>query len=207
MPHDEAFCSPCWQSVSPLVAACPRCAEVGTGDAPSKGCCVECRRDPPAFTATSAPFDYGGQLAVALQRLKYAGAGHLARPLGRLLAPTLHSTLGAEPALVVPVPLHPRRLRERGYNQSALLARAAGARAIASGALHRVRPTAPQAGLDCAARRRNLQAAFRAGPQVRGRRVVLVDDVLTTGATARACSEALLEAGASAVHVVVLARA
>jgi ComF family protein len=160
--------------------------------------------------ATSAPFLYGGQLAVALLRLKYSAAGHLSRPLGRLLAPSLRAALAARPdSLLVPVPLHPRRLRRRGYNQAALLAAQAqgGPLPPASRALRRLRPTRSQAGLDRHQRLENLRGAFAATSAVRGRSVLLVDDVMTTGATARACSEALLEAGAAEVRVLVLARA
>ena len=201
--HERPFCEPCWQSVTPIGAACPRCAEPGWQEL-----CPECRRQPPPFAGVSPVFLYGGQLAVALLRFKYARAGHLARSLGALLVPELRRLREAQPGiLIVPVPLHPRRLRQRGYNQSALLARAACGEGPALRALARVRPTAPQAGLDREQRRLNLRGAFRADPRVRGCPVLLVDDVLTTGATAAACSEALLEAGATSVRALVLARA
>jgi ComF family protein len=200
---DKPFCEVCRQSVVALGEACPRCAQPG-----APRLCAECRRAPPAFASATAPHQYGGQLAVALLRLKYARAGHLARPLGALLAPALRRLRDDRPGiLVVAVPLHPRRLRQRGYNQSALLAGEALGESPASGLLERVRPTAGQAGLDRAQRRRNLRGAFRADPRVGGREVLIIDDVLTTGATAGACAEALLAAGARAVHVLVLARA
>jgi ComF family protein len=113
--------------------------------------------------------------------------------------------------VLAPVPLHPRKRRERGFNQAELIARELAARSglpLAPGALVRRIDTPPQAGLSAAARRRNVARAFavRQCARVAGRRVVLVDDVLTTGATAQACSRALAAAGARAVRVLTVAR-
>jgi ComF family protein len=140
---------------------------------------------------------------------------HVARPLGQLLRSAFRSRGGAlDPTCwdaIVPVPLHPRRLTERGYNQAALLARYAihglGLQLAPWRALRRIRATAPQPRRDRRARQANVHRAFAAGPGVCGLRLLLVDDVLTTGATAAACSEALLAAGAAAVGVLALARA
>jgi ComF family protein len=152
---------------------------------------------------------YGAQVAVALRNIKYRGAAHACGPLGRLLTPLLRT--GGPVDLVVPVPLHPRRLRERGYNQAALLARAAirgTGLEICFRALRRERWTDSQAALGRAARQENLRGAFAGNRSVvSGGRILLVDDVLTTGATGIACSDALLEAGAREVQVVTVARA
>jgi ComF family protein len=115
------------------------------------------------------------------------------------------------PAVLVPVPLHPRRLRERGFNQSELLAQALGRRSglvVAPEALVRRKETPPQTGLTAAARRSNVSGAFtvRRRSRVAGRVVVLVDDVVTTGATARACAAALRAAGTTEVRLVTAAR-
>ena len=112
---------------------------------------------------------------------------------------------------VVPVPLHPKRGRERGFNQAELLAVELGRRArldVAKGVLVRSRPTPPQTGLSAAGRRRNVTGAFsvRRRRRIQGRDVVLVDDVLTTGATALACGRALRAAGASEVRLLTAAR-
>jgi len=153
---------------------------------------------------------FGGPVAEALRRFKYAGRGDLAGPLGHLARRAVRAA-GLVADVVVPVPLHPARLAERGYNQAALLAaevaRELGAPLEARG-LGRTRHTAHQARLDRAARLTNVEGAFRvrAPARVRGRRVVLVDDVATTGATLAACRDALLAAGARSVTALVVAR-
>ena len=171
-------------------------------------------RLPPLLSSVRSAAIYGGQVAVAIQRLKYHDATFLARPLGILLSSEVTDAVRALD-VAVPVPLHPRRLRRRGYNQATLLARVAlryGARTrprLHCGLLRRVRDTPPQVTLAThgADRRRNVENAFGAADAVRGKRVLLVDDVATTGATASACAAALLSRGAAAVHLLTLARA
>jgi ComF family protein len=114
-------------------------------------------------------------------------------------------------AVVVPVPLHPRRRRQRGYNQAELLASALARRAglvVHADALARRKETLPQTGLSAAGRRRNVAGAFwvRRRARIHGKTVVLVDDVYTTGATSRACAAALQQAGARAVRLLTVAR-
>jgi ComF family protein len=203
------MCESCAASLYPLGGACPRCA------LPQEGVGVICRRCvklPPPFARAVAPWRYGGELAIALRRLKFggpAGAGRL--ELARPLASLLRSAWPPEGDVVVPVPLHPRRLRTRGFGQAQVLAEAAralfGGPPIDATALVRVRATEEQARLKRVARRTNVVGAFAAALRVNGRRVVLVDDVVTTGATAAACARALRAAGATDVTVVALARA
>lgn len=195
------FCATCSASLyrvgSPL---CPRCGLPFEGGADHL--CAECHAHPPPFLCARAALRYGGELQRAILRLKFASRPDLARRLGPSMPPLPPCDV------VVPVPLHWRRLARREYNQALLLARAAwpGTR-IDPFALARTRDTPPQAGLRGAQRRTNLRGAFSASPgRVTGRRVVLVDDVLTTGTTAAECTRTLLGAGATAVEVVTLAR-
>ncbi len=149
----------------------------------------------------------------AVHAFKFGGHRAMARPLGDLLASLSTADLPV-PAVdvLVPVPLHPRRERERGFNQALLLARRLG-RAwrvpVESRALARTSATLPQAELTAGARRDNVRHAFalRRPEAVRGRHVVVVDDILTTGATASACARCLVEGGASTVGVVTVTRA
>jgi ComF family protein len=149
---------------------------------------------------------------VVVHQLKYAGRRRAAARLAEaLLEDPAARALLATSDVLVPVPLHPRRLRERGFNQSALLAeeiaRRTG-RTVCPDALVRRVDTVPQAGLSASARRRNVKNAFavRRRASVAGKTVALVDDVVTTGATARACARSLAEAGAGEVRLLTVAR-
>jgi ComF family protein len=170
------------------------------------------RRELFAFEQARSFGSYEGTLRALVQRFKYDGYRPLAKPLGRLLLNATERLAEQTFDLVVPVPLHRKRQRQRGFNQAELLAvEVARARKIPLGVKDcvRVRDTPPQAGLRAAERRKNVAGAFDV-PQperVRGRRVLLIDDVLTTGATAGACAEALREGGAKGVWVATLARA
>ena len=196
------LCGPCRGSLVELGAACGRCAE------PGGELCARCRDAPLPLDRIVAPWRFGGQLAIAIRRLKFGRRMHVARALAPLWAPLVAAAQGD--ALVVPVPLHWRRRFTRGFDQAWLLARHACALAELAApvpVLRRVRPGPPQTSLTAAERRANLAGAFVADRAVAGRAVVLVDDVVTTGATFAAAAQALLDAGAVRVTGVAIARA
>ena len=167
----------------------------------------------PPFSGARAFGCYSCELSRIIQAFKFDGRQNLAGLLAPLLATTFLDTWSAQEIdLIVPVPLHPRRKRERGYNQAALLGKALAnllGLACQESALSRVRPTLPQVGLTDTERSQNVRHAFRCvrPAAVQGRRVLLIDDVMTTGSTVASASESLLDAGAKRVCVLTLARA
>jgi len=169
-----------------------------------------CRRRADRIDGIRSAAYFEGVLREAIHRFKYRGGQALAQPLGQLMVE--HWSDYHIPAeVLIPVPLHPTRLAERGYNQAALLARELGANIglpVEASSLTRIRATALQVNLDVAARRENVRGAFRClDDRMAGRRVVLIDDVCTTGATLSACALALREAGVGSVWAYTLARA
>jgi ComF family protein len=207
-PGEAPFCELCADTLLPLPARCPLCgapADEALLPAIKPRRCKPCRKKAPPFARASSPWLHGGALAEAIHRLKYEQREELAEPLG-----VLFSGCDAPRAdVVAPIPLHVKRLRERGFDQAQLLARAAAKRfgLPLRPLLVRTRDTGHQVGRDRAARERNIRDAFRAAKPCEGLRVCLIDDVLTTGATAAAAASALLQAGAARVEVRTLARA
>lgn len=207
-PH--GLCAACFAALPRLHH--PLCTRCGTPMPPRalvEEVCLPCRDRPPPFASARAPFGYDGAARALVLRVK-TGREELAPLMARMMLATGPLPEGA---LLVPVPLHRWRLLARGYNQSALLA---GALARLTGLPHapdllvRTRATPSSRGLGRAEREANVKGAFavpgRARDRVTGATLVLVDDVLTTGATAGAATSALLAAGAAAVHVCIFAR-
>ena len=171
-------------------------------------CCGACVAVPPAFDWARAAGVYAGPLRDAVQRFKFGRRPALARPLAALVLEQCAAAV-ADGVVLVPVPLARERERERGFNQAALLAErmATGLRApLRTRWLARTRATAPQTALSATERRVNVRGAFVASTSAAGIDVVLVDDVLTTGATAAECARALRAAGARSVGVLTVAR-
>jgi len=206
-----AFCAACWSTLRFITP--PTCATCGFPfelPQPADARCAACLADPPRYEARAA-LAYEGAARDVVLRLKHADREHLAVDMAAHLRRAAGDWL--TDAVLVPVPLHRWRLWKRGYNQAAELARAlakgSGAPLLVD-ALVRRRATPSSQGLNPSERRRSLAGAFgvreRDRPRLRGRCIVLVDDVLTTGATADACARTLLRAGASSVRLLTLAR-
>jgi ComF family protein len=209
----NGLCASCWSKLS-LIAP-PYCERLGIPFAYDPGpgvLSMQAIADPPAYYRARAAVRYDEIARTLVHSLKYGDRLDLAPTAGRWMARAGRELFPDADALV-PVPLHWRRLWARRFNQSALLAKAISEAAglpVAENALQRVKATAQQVGLSQAERASNVQGAFRVPdegkPEVKGRRLVLIDDVLTSGATADACARTLLRAGASNVDVVVFAR-
>jgi len=209
-PTRGPVCQPCWRSILPLTPPlCDRCGDpLPTWRAISLplGRCPRCRRTPRLLDRARAIGAYDGALRSIVHALKYEGRRTLARPLGALMRRHGGDLLDGA-ACVIPVPLHPSRRRQRGFNQAADLARHLGLPVVAG--LRRVRPTPTQTGLPAAQRHKNVRDAFAATSASRGLRdsiVVLVDDVCTTGATLEACARVLKQAGVREVRALTAAR-
>lgn len=204
MSHDGLWCGACDAAMPYLDARhCPVCAlPTPTGEV-----CGHCLKEPPLFTHTTAVFGYSFPLDKLVQALKYGEQLALAKAFAGKLAQRIDQ--GALPDCIIPMPLHPAKLRERGFNQSVLLA-AALARdleiELLTHACQRVRDTPPQSALPWKERRKNVRNAFRCDQDLTGKRVALVDDVLTTGASLNALAEAVQQRGATDLQAWVVAR-
>lgn len=228
-----AFCPECALGLEAMGGA--RCAVCGEPGEFARERCPRCELNPPPFDRAISPFHHDGPLARAIHRFKYEDHPELARPLGLLLAealaqeppvhpeqpqseakgqskPVLSNVEGGQnfsSYALCAIPLHKTRYAQRLYDQAELLAvEASKALELPHlGALERVRATTRQVGLSEAEREANVRGAFRAVADVKGRDLLLVDDVLTTGATARAAAGALKDAGANRVVLLTVARA
>jgi ComF family protein len=209
--EDQALCAGCWSKLSFI--ARPYCERLGIPFAYDAGpglLSMQAMADPPAYNRARAAVRYDDIARALVHAFKYGDRIDLAPTLGRW---TAGRELLAEADALIPVPLHWRRLWARRFNQSASLAKAISAASgvpVLHAALKRVKATAHQVGLSQSERAGNVQGAFRVPPEskaeIGGRRLVLVDDVLTSGATVDACTRALLRAGAANVDVLVFAR-
>lgn len=209
----DTLCATCFAAMRPITA--PLCPVMGLPfevDLGADALSAEALADPPPFARARAAVIYTDMARSVVSRLKYGDRPELAHFCARLMAGAGHE-LWADRPLLVPVPLHPARLRERRYNQSAELATALGRLTgleVDPALVRRTRKTRQQVGLSGDGRQRNVAGAFAAHPDLlvraRGRRVVLVDDVYTTGATTKAVTRALLKGGVEAVDVISFAR-
>lgn len=207
------FCPDCMADFHPLGSPlCPICGQPFSSEQTDDHPCEDCLRNTPFYDAAYAPYRYEGAILTGIHRLKYGSKSLVADAMGPLLAQFAIAHLdGLRDLLTMPVPLHPKRLRERGFNQSLLLAR------HVSRALHidldflvlrRIRYTPPQTSLAKAERQHNVRGAFELKDQsaVRGRSILLMDDVVTTGSTLNECARILKKCGAQRVFGLSLAR-
>lgn len=203
----DSFCADCWRKLEFLQGGCLRCGlPLQATDAET---CAACLASPPRLDRIRAAVGYDEISRSIALRLKYGRKTALARTMSRYMRPLVEAL--PSDALLVPVPLHRRRLWTRGFNQSAIVARELSRRTglpVAVDALRRTRSTPPLKGMGIRQRRRVVAGAFRANPgaELRGRTVVLVDDVFTTGSTANACARVLKRAGAERVDLISWAR-
>ena len=203
------FCNLCSDEICFLPSGrCSCCAVPFNATSSSSHLCTDCLKQRPLFSSVFAAGVYSGSLKLALQKFKYAGAVNLDRPLAKLLLAQI--PVDTRHDLIVPVPLHVARLRQRGYNQSLLLAKVLADNLhvfLGQEILQRGIDSPHQQGLNARQRAKNLQGAFFGTCRLDGRTVLLVDDVMTTGATVAACSQILKRLGANDVNVAVIARA
>lgn len=215
--RDCGICAACWNKAAALRIKPPGCLSCGVPfhsfQADADHLCGNCILEPPPYAGARSFGYYTAELSSVIQGMKFLGRRDLAGHLAPLLVTAFYESWSREEFdVVIPVPLHPARRRERGYNQSELLARSL-TRQIAvpfnNDALTRIRPTLPQVGLTDSQRLENVRKAFRCADHrhVAGKRALLIDDVMTTGATAASAAGALLEAGALRVSVLTVARA
>jgi ComF family protein len=209
----EGVCAKCWAKLSFIAPPfCPRLGIPFVYDPGPGLLSMEAISDPPAYARARAAVRYDDVARTLVHALKYQDRTDLAPAMGRWMARAGRELLDGADALI-PVPLHWRRGWSRRYNQSGALARVIERQSgvkVVSEALRRARPTQQQIGLSRSQRASNVQGAFKVAPDrqsdIQGRRVILVDDVLTSGATADACARALLRARAAQVDVLVFAR-
>lgn len=215
--QDCAVCASCWDKALALEIKRPRCSCCGIPfhgfEEEAEHLCGNCILRLPPYTAARSFGYYSAELSGLIQGLKFQSRRNLVGLLVPLLASTFFETWGREEFdFVVPVPLHPKRRRERGYNQAELLARALSRKiavAFCADAMVRIRPTLPQVGLTESQRLENVNKAFgcKDPKKIEKMRILLIDDVMTTGATAASVARCLLDGGALRVSVLTLARA
>lgn len=207
--NDRDLCPGCHQELPYNTIACRCCAIPLKADPDQFLICGQCQRTPPSFAQAFAPFIYRPPVDTLIQGLKFHGRLTVARLLGELLGEALIQGSNPLPEYLIPVPLHPSRLRERGFNQALELARPVARRLgiplIADGVL-RTRQTLPQSQLNVNSRRANMRGAFVVSRALHARHVAILDDVMTTGSTVEELAQALRKAGIAEIQVWACAR-
>jgi ComF family protein len=206
----HVLCADCLQAIPLLLP--PFCQHCGSPSA-ANGTCQSCRYHPPRLHGLRAVSIYQEPLRSYIHALKYNGKTRLAEPMGCLLAQA-YTRYGFQVDAMIPVPLHPERHKQRGYNHAELLAEVCASLVgvpLSHDIVQRQKATPAQVGLSASQRYQNMARAFHCTPAfatgaLKGRRILIIDDVCTTGATLEACAAPLYAAGAAAVWGLVLAR-
>jgi ComF family protein len=212
--NNISFCRTCSADFRKIISPlCPVCGRPFVSETQADHLCEDCLRKRPFYKAARAPYRFEGAMMTAIHQFKYGNKGFLAKSLGPLLAQFAEGWIKeSNDLLTAPVPLHPKKLRQRTFNQSLLLARHV-ARKLNSPldflSLRRVRNTLPQTGLGKKERRKNVRGAFHVvDPDAfKGKTALVIDDVSTTGNTLNECARALKRSGCKTVLCLVLARA
>lgn len=211
--EERAFCPKCFREI-PFIRE-PMCLQCGSPlphNLNPESSCGQCLVTPPLYASAQSLGLYEGSLHQAINRLKYNNQRTLANPLGHLLSIATDDRIRSKRIdVILPIPLHPKRLKERGYNQSILIAKILALYIgipVEFGCLERIRWTVPQVELKGRLREKNVRGAFRVThpERINGKRVLLVDDVLTTGATVNEATRTLMKSGINEVHVLTLGR-
>jgi ComF family protein len=207
----QEFCTDCMTEIPPLGRShCSRCSQPFPASS-SQHLCTTCLQRPASFSIVHAACSYQKRIKDAIHQLKYRNQVNLAQPLGKLLGKSLESAETTfNPDCIIPVPLHSSRLRERGYNQALEISRPLSRALripIDSQFLQRTLKTTPQQGSSATERKSNLRNAFTLTKSTSARKVLLVDDVMTTGETVRECCRILRQGDIKEIQVAVIGRA
>lgn len=208
---EKALCEPCYRQLPWLKGGCRYCANPLLGPTPDTSVCGRCQQSPPPFRSCHCLFSYEYPIDKLVTQLKFNQRLAYGRLLGDLLAESIARQIPNDdlPQVLIPVPLHRRRLRRRGFNQAYEIAKRCALTLdlpLLHKACRRTKDTQPQLDLDAASRRRNLHNAFSAHAPVSYTNVALVDDVITTGSTMRELSRILLKTGVKRVDLWCIAR-
>ncbi len=207
VPARDYICEECRSSIRPIIAPiCTVCGRPLLGPEESSHICGQCIEDPPPFESARALFYYQGAIKALIHRVKYSDDGYALKALLSLSREHMSPDF-IEPDLIIAIPLHPRRLRERGFNQSLRIARGIFPHIpVARDLLIKVLDTRPQTGLSREERLKNVRDAFAVVRPVSVNSVLLLDDVYTTGSTVRSCARALKKAGVKKINILTVAR-
>ncbi len=203
------ICQNCLAQLVKNDHCCYRCGEILTPNIRTPALCGHCLKQPPAFDETSAPYIYQGFIQHLISGLKFNSQFINARLLGQLLAEHI-KTYNEKPDLIIPVPLHKSRYKERGFNQAIEIARTVSKQLSIPLELNlcdRIRDTGQQSRLPAKARRKNLKNAFKANRPLKQQYIAIIDDVMTTGTTTQELASCLKKAGAARIDIWVCARA